>query len=143
MPYSFIIGIFGAIITIINIYYLLIKDTVNKKEAEVDETLRIIETAMNEAIDNIDNKHSDIVDLKKLDIYLAKLEIIPNFRIIKENDLEDEFLEFSVALSDFKTGSKKREDLLGAYKKILNSIYQIKASSLKYLYFLVYKKAKK
>lgn len=143
MSYSWAIGIFGAIIAIINVYYLLMKDTVNKKETEIAEILKIIESAMQEAIDNCynDDKQNNKVDLKRLDIYLAKLEIVPNFRIIIENNLESKILEFSLALSDFKTGSKKREDLLGAYKEILEYIYKIEASSLKYLYFLMYKKS--
>lgn len=122
---TWIVGVIGVIIALINIYYGMSKDNAQKGEAEIKECVDTLKKAL-----------QDILDGKKnYKAHIAYIEGLAYLRLVRENGIDGYIMRFSRELSDFYEGSKGEEDLIGSYRSAVEAVYNMQFSICKYLIY--------
>ena len=128
---TWVVGAIGIIIALINVYYGISKDNIQKGEAEIKECVETLKKALQDSLDNKKHYKSHITYIESL-IYL---------RLIRENNIKDLVVCFARDISYFCENTISEEDLLSSYKTTIEAIYNMNFSVCKYvLYTLKQKK---
>lgn len=126
---TWIVALIGLVIALINIWYSMSKDAIQKGEAEIKECVETIKKALQDSIMTRDKD--------KIKTTYTYIESLGYLRLVKENKLKDELYKFAETINDFCENNKMSdEDLFGAYKIIIEKIYTMKISTWKYIKFV-------
>lgn len=117
------IALFGIFVALVNVYYLISKDNIQKGEAEIKECADTLKKALQDMLDG----------KKNCKAHIAYIEGLAYLRLVKENELDGCIMRFSRELSDFYEGSRGEEDLIGSYKSAVDAVYNMKFSICEYL----------
>lgn len=127
---TWIVGAIGIIIALINVYYGISKDNIQKGEAEIKECIETLKKALQDSLNDKQHYKSHITYIESL-IYL---------RLIKENNIQDLVVCFARDISYFCENTISEEDLLSSYKTAIEAIYNMKFSVYKYISYILKQK---
>lgn len=125
---TWMVGLIGVAIALINVFYGISKDNVQKGEAEIRECIETLKRALQDILDHKSNNHKS---------HIAYIEGLTYLRLVKENNIEETITRFARDISDFRENSISEEDLIGSYKTAIESVYNMKFSVRKYLSYIV------
>lgn len=128
------IALLGVLIAFVNIYYLIKKDCMLYCKEEIEKSSKLIKEIFRETLESKITKKDDIEYIKISNI--AYIEAVCYYRLIKENGLERNIIQFSESISDYYEGNLNQEDFTGSYKLILEKVYNMKANPKKYAMFI-------
>lgn len=125
---TWMVGVIGVLIAFINVFYGISKDNVQKGEAEIRECIETLKRALQDILDHKSNNYKS---------HITYIESLIYLRLVKENNIEKTITRFAGHISDFHENSISEEDLIGSYKTAIESVYNMKFSVCKYLFYIV------
>lgn len=124
---TWIVAVIGVIIALINVYYGISKDNIQKGEAEIKECVETLKKALQDSLNDKQHYKSHITYIESL-IYL---------RLIRENNIKDLVVCFARDISYFCENTISEEDLLSSYKTTIEAIYNMKFSTIEYIRYVL------
>lgn len=124
---TWVIAAIGVMLTLVNVWYGMSKDAIQKGEAEIKECIDTIKKALQDALDKNIN----------INLTYTYIESLAYLRLINENNLRQALYGFAEKINDFCDGGSE-EDLFGEYKVIIEKIYTMKISTWKYICFVLF-----
>lgn len=130
------IALFGLLIAILNAYYLMKKDCMLYRKEEIEKSSKLIKKIFRETLESKITKNGDEIEHIKIS-NITYIEAVCYYRLIKENGLESDIIQFSESVSDYYEGNLSQEDFTGSYKLILEKVYNMEASFTKYAKYIL------